>query len=267
MRAAEPGKVYLVGAGPGSLELLTMRAYDLISTATCLLHDDLVSREVLSLASTATHVRNVGKRCGEKMVTQEQINGWMVEYARSGDCVVRLKSGDPLLFGRAAEEITALESAGIRFEIVPGVSAGFAAAALVGMPLTGRITSSRVLFATRHLAAGVAEGLAGITPDASLVLYMPGKDYGAVQAELLANGWADATRCVVASSLGTDAQRFESCDLSQLGAVKRHPPPVVMLFFAQRSGDNSGVISESEMALPTRSRNISMERERNLWEK
>src|SRR5271170_4169295 len=174
---AEKGRVYMVGAGPGSLDLLTLRAHALISSASCLLHDDLVSAEVLSLAASNALVLNVGKRCGKKTITQEQINAWMIQYALAGHSVVRLKSGDPLLFGRAAEEIDALTAAKIPFEVVPGVSTGFAAAALAGLPLTGRITNSRVLFATRHLAAGATSGLAGITPEVTLVLYMPGKDY------------------------------------------------------------------------------------------
>src|SRR6202035_4911433 len=122
MTRAEQGKVYLVGAGPGSLELLTLRAHSLISSASCLLHDDLVSAEILSLASPNALVRNVGKRCGAKTITQEEINAWIVEYAEAGHSVVRLKSGDPLLFGRAAEEIDALLRAAIPFEVIPGVS-------------------------------------------------------------------------------------------------------------------------------------------------
>jgi len=228
---AEKGSVYLVGAGPGSLDLLTLRAHALIASATCLLHDDLVSAEVLSAASPQAIVRNVGKRCGTKTVTQEEINAWMIAFAQEGHSVVRLKSGDPLLFGRAVEELEALAQAGVPFEIVPGVSTGFAAAALAGLPLTGRITNSRVLFATRHLAAGAISGLAGITPEVTLVLYMPGKDYRAIAAELGANGWSGATRCVVVSSLGTTAQRQTTCLLRDLPQTRPLPSPALMLFF------------------------------------
>jgi uroporphyrin-III C-methyltransferase len=230
MSTAESGVVYLVGAGPGSLDLLTMRAHALISLATCLLHDDLVSAEVLSLASPQALVRNVGKRCGEKMITQEEINDWMIHYAQQGHSVVRLKSGDPLLFGRAVEEIAALSQASVPFEVIPGVSAGFAAAALAGLPLTGRISSSRLLFATRHLAAGDKSGLAGIKPDVSLVLYMPGRDYAAIAAELAANGWSPDSRCVLASALGTPSQQMETCSLIELPAMQPLPAPLIMLF-------------------------------------
>lgn len=229
--AAEAGTVYLVGAGPGTLDLLTLRAHALISSASCLLHDDLVSDQVLSLAGPGTLVRNVGKRCGVKTVTQQEINTWMVEYARAGHRVVRLKSGDPLLFGRAVEELAALSEARIPFEIVPGVSTGFAAAALAGIPLTGRITSSRVMFATRHLAAGDTSGLTGIQPNATLVLYMPGSDYAAIESELRANGWPPSTRCVIASSLGSVAERVIPCVLAELSTMPLQPSPALMLFF------------------------------------
>ena len=232
MKSAQNRTVYLVGAGPGSLDLLTLRAHALISSASCLLHDDLVSPEVLSLAAPQALVRNVGKRCGQKKITQEEINAWMIQYAQEGYSVVRLKSGDPLLFGRAAEEIAALAQAEISCEVVPGVSTGFAAAALAGIPLTGRVSSSRVLFATRHLAAGDTSGLAGITPEASLVLYMPGGDYAGIANELIANGWPPQTRCVLVSSLGNDTQHLERCRLEELPAKPRLPSPVVMLFFA-----------------------------------
>jgi uroporphyrin-III C-methyltransferase len=228
---AQSGTVYLVGAGPGAPDLLTVRAHALIASASCLLHDDLVSTEILALTASRAIVLNVGKRCGKKTVTQQEINGWMIQYAREGHGVVRLKSGDPLLFGRAAEEIAALTKATIPFEIVPGVSAGFAAAAFAGLPLTGRIATSRVLFATRHLAAGATNGLAGITPEVTLILYMPGKDYAAVASELETNGWPAGTRCVVVSSLGGAAQQIETCALHALSAMPPMPSPVVMLFF------------------------------------
>lgn len=227
---AEAGKVYLVGAGPGAVDMLTLRAHALITSASCLLHDDLVSQEILALAAPDALVVGVGKRCGVKTITQEQINGWMIHYARQGQRVVRLKSGDPLLFGRAAEEMEALREAKIPFEVVPGVSAGFAAAATAGLALTSRITTSKVLMATRHLAAGAAGGLTGIGPEAALVLYMPGREYGQIAAELAANGWPAETRCVVASAIGTQRQQIASCRLAEIGSIAALPAPVVMLF-------------------------------------
>jgi len=240
MTQAEKGSVYLVGAGPGSLDMLTLRAHALIASATCLLHDDLVSDEVLTAAAPAAIVCNVGKRCGTKTVTQAEINAWMIEFAQAGHSVVRLKSGDPLLFGRAVEELDALSSAGIPCEIVPGVSTGFAAAALAGLPLTGRITNSRVLFATRHLAAGATNGLAGVTPEVTLVLYMPGKDYRAIATELAANGWSETTRCIIVSSLGTAAQQQIGCLLGDLPQTAPLPSPALMLFFPPERNATGG---------------------------
>jgi uroporphyrin-III C-methyltransferase len=240
MRIAERGKVYLVGAGPGSRELLTLRAHSLISTATCILHDDLVSAEILSLVDAGAMIRNVGKRCGEKKVTQEEINDWLVEFAQAGASVVRLKSGDPLLFGRAAEEIEALRRQGVPWEVVPGISAGFAAAALAGIPLTGRITSSRVVFATRHLAAGATNGLEGIGPDVTLVLYMPGRDYAAISSELSMNGWPAETRCIVVSHVGCESQELKSTSLLDLGKLTPLSSPTLMLFVAQKKNTTQG---------------------------
>jgi uroporphyrin-III C-methyltransferase len=229
---AKSGSVHLVGAGPGSLDLLTLRAHALICSADCILHDDLVSQDVLVVVKPAATIRNVGKRCGIKAITQQQINQWMVESALAGQCVVRLKSGDPLLFGRAAEEIEALQSAGIPFEIVPGVSSAFAAAAAAAIPLTGRVTNSQLLFVTRHLAAGNKTGLTGIKPGVTLIVYMPGRDYWAIQTELLSNGWPPLTRCLIASSLASAVQQLVSVDLQQLHSQEPLPSPSLMLFLA-----------------------------------
>ncbi|MGC2301418.1 MAG: SAM-dependent methyltransferase, partial [Acidobacteriaceae bacterium] len=116
MTAAQPGRVSLVGAGPGDPELLTLRAARLLATTDVVLHDDLVPAAVLAHAERAL-VINVGKRCGRKNISQEQINAMMIEYARRGLAVVRLKSGDPLVFGRAGEEMDALRAAGIPFDV------------------------------------------------------------------------------------------------------------------------------------------------------
>jgi uroporphyrin-III C-methyltransferase len=156
------GMVYLVGAGPGDPELLTVKALRLIQTAGLILHDDLVPQAILELASPSAEIVNVGKRCGIKNIAQEEIHALMIERARAlstpGRVVVRLKGGDPLLFGRAAEEIAALTEAGVPFEIVPGVSAAFAAAAAVGCSLTGRNVASNVIFSAGHRAHSHADG-------------------------------------------------------------------------------------------------------------
>ena len=123
------GKVYLVGAGPGDPELLTLKALRLLRTAQAVLFDDLVSPEILKLVPKSAQLHNVGKRCGTKKIMQHGINFLVVELANAGISVIRLKSGDPLIFGRAGEEIEALRQAGIEHEIIPGVTSAFGAAA------------------------------------------------------------------------------------------------------------------------------------------
>src|SRR6202012_394865 len=134
MTKAEKGVVYLVGAGPGDPELLTLKALRLLETADVVFHDDLVPDAVLALAGRNALITSVGKRCGRPRITQAGIHALLIESARAGQAVVRLKSGDPLIFGRAGEEIAALRAAGIAFEVVPGVTAAFAAGASLALP-------------------------------------------------------------------------------------------------------------------------------------
>jgi len=133
------GKVYLVGAGPGDPELLTVKAARLLARASIVFHDSLVSCEVLRLIARGAEVIDVGKRCGRKLLTQEEINSLLISGRRpQHTVVVRLKGGDPLIFGRAGEEIEALRNAGVDFEIVPGITAVLGAAAAAGISLTDR---------------------------------------------------------------------------------------------------------------------------------
>ena len=147
------GNVYLVGAGPGDPELLTLKALRLLQTAQAVLHDDLVAPEILKLIPPSAQVHNVGKRCGKKKILQEEINYLMAALAQSGLRVVRLKSGDPLIFGRAGEEIEFLRRANIPFEIVPGVTSAMGAAAVAQIPLTHRRASDALVLITAHRAA------------------------------------------------------------------------------------------------------------------
>jgi len=142
------GKVYLVGAGPGDPELLTRKAARLLAEATIVLHDALVSREVLALISPRAERIDVGKRFGQKLLTQDEINSLLISYAASQEIVVRLKGGDPLIFGRAAEEMLALREAAADFEVVPGITAALAAAASAKISLTDRRLASQLLFTT-----------------------------------------------------------------------------------------------------------------------
>jgi uroporphyrin-III C-methyltransferase len=149
-----PGTVYLVGAGPGDPSLLTLRAAELLKTCDVILPDDLVSDEILDLASPTALIIPVGKRCGQPRITQAGIHALMLEHAGNQSSVLRLKSGDPLIFGRVGEEIAFLREHNIPFEIVPGITAAFAVAATLQTPLTDRSAASTLILATAHHAAG-----------------------------------------------------------------------------------------------------------------
>src|SRR5258708_3713675 len=142
------GKVYLIGAGPGDPELLTLKAARLLARADVVLHDALVSDAVLAMISPAAEIINVGKRAGQKLLTQDEINALLVSFGRKRPTVVRLKGGDPSIFGRAGEEIEALRRAGIEYEIVPGISAALGAAAAAGISLTDRRVASQIRLTT-----------------------------------------------------------------------------------------------------------------------
>ena len=212
------GKVYLVGAGPGDPELLTLKALRVLKTADAVLYDDLVAPEILKLIPPTAQAHNVGKRCGKKKILQEEINFLMVALADSGLRVVRLKSGDPLIFGRAGEEIEALRRANIPFEIVPGVTSAIGAAAAAQIPLTHRLASSALVFITAHQAPGSEatnwSKLAG--SGATLVIYMPGQNYSEVAAKLRTAGLAGDTPCAVISRATTPQQQTHRSTIAEL---------------------------------------------------
>ena len=149
-----PGEVWLVGAGPGDPGLLTLRAASALRVADIVFHDALPGRAVLAMARADATLQNVGKRKGNVPWPQERINAALIEAARAGQRVVRLKGGDPLLFGRGGEELLALAAAGIPVDVVPGVSSASAAAAVLRMPLTHRGAASAVSFVTGHDFSG-----------------------------------------------------------------------------------------------------------------
>ena len=186
------GKVYLVGAGPGDPELLTVKALRLLQKADAVLYDDLVPPEILSLVSRAAQLHNVGKRCGKKKIQQEEINFLMIALADSGLQVVRLKSGDPLIFGRAGEEMEALRKAKISYEVVPGVTSALGAAAMAGIPLTHRRQSSALVLITAHQAGDIAAASWSklVGSGSTLVIYMPGQNYSDLASKLRAAGLA-----------------------------------------------------------------------------
>lgn len=239
-RVTQPGNVgavYLVGAGPGDPDLLTVKATRLLRAAHAVLHDDLVPEAILKLAAPEAEIVNVGKRCGLKNITQEEINGLMVQYAKTGRNVVRLKSGDPLLFGRAAEEMAALREASIPYELVPGITAGFAAASSLGCSLTSRMTASNVIFSTGHHAQSHNHAPLPALEDATRVVYMPGRDMSLLALEWLQAGLPEELPCAVISRASQPDEEIQYTTLGELGSQEAvHAPSLLIAGWAVQEG-------------------------------
>jgi uroporphyrin-III C-methyltransferase len=224
------GKVYLVGAGPGDPELLTVKAARVLAFADIVLHDSLVSSEVLAKVSPSASIIDVGKRCGRKLLTQDEINSLLVSYAASNEVVVRLKGGDPLIFGRAGEELEALRSASVEFEVVPGVTAAIGAAAAVGISLTDRRVASQILFSTfSRRPEGNAMDWGVVTPATTLVLYMPGPDYAEVSERLYDAGLPSELPCVIVSNATSSQQQVRWTTVAKLAHEEKLPAPALLI--------------------------------------
>lgn len=246
------GKVYLVGAGPGDPELLTLRALRLLQFTDAVLHDDLVAPEILQLIPPSAQVHNVGKRCGKKQIRQEEINFLMAALAESGLHVIRLKSGDPMIFGRGGEEIEFLRRAGVPYEVVPGVTSALGAASAAGISLTHRRASSALVFLTAHQAEG-SEGadwqrLAG--SGATLVIYMPGRDHAEIARKLTAAGLSPKTPCAIVSQATTRKQKTCVTIISKLHRAERLPAPALLIVGEVVRLANPAAIA-SQFVLPT----------------
>ena len=226
------GKVYLIGAGPGAADLITLRGAELLRRADIVFHDALVQPEMLKLAAKAKLVA-VGKRCSRISTDQRFINRNLVEGAAKYDVVVRLKGGDPMLFGRAQEEIDALEAAGVRYEIVPGVTAALAASAEVGVSLTRRGASRSVVFATPRVGEGedVSDWAPAVAEADTAVLYMAVGRAAAIAGILEAQGMAASTPVVIVENASLPASRHLGCTLRGLknGAAQGLTGPALML--------------------------------------
>lgn len=254
------GKVYLVGAGPGDPELLTLKAARLLRAADAVLYDELVAPEILQLANPSAQLHNVGKRCGSKKITQEEINFLMVGLASVGLQVVRLKGGDPLIFGRAGEEIEGLRRAGIPYEVVPGVTAALGAAAEAGIPLTYRRGPAAVAFVTGHRAANNEESdwRAFVCSGATLVIYMPGRNFGKIARRLRKAGLAGQTPCALVSRATTADQQLHVTTVRELPAAPQLAAPallivgeVVRLAAAQGAGFMTPAIEQVFLQAPS----------------
>ena len=227
------GFVYLVGAGPGDPELLTLKAVKAIGRAEVVLADDLVGPGVLAYAPAGARIVHVGKRGGCRSTPQEFIERLMVAEARAGRIVVRLKGGDPMLFGRGGEECAALAEAGIPFEVVGGITAGFAAANALGIPLTHRGLCHGVILVTGHEREGeTTDWAALVRTGLPLVIYMGVARAAAIQQALLDAGMDPATPAAVVSSASRPAERRLRTHLADLSRELRAsglPSPAIMV--------------------------------------
>jgi uroporphyrin-III C-methyltransferase len=224
-------KVYIVGAGPGAADLLTLRAATLLRAAQVVLHDDLVPQEILDLCPASTHVINVGKRCGQRGRSQEQINTLMVWHALETEAqtIVRLKSGDPAVFGRLGEELDALRRAGVEFEIVPGITAASAAAASAKITLTDRRAASALVVVTAHTCCNESLSKTVEPARSTYALYMPGPDYSKTVQALLESGQEPGTPCAVVSNAGRQNEEVRYLTIQELASAKGISAPAMLI--------------------------------------
>jgi uroporphyrin-III C-methyltransferase len=259
-----PGTVYLVGAGPGAPDLLTVRAVRVLAAADVVFHDALVHPDTLALATRARLVP-VGKRCGRHSTAQRFINKRLVDAARDGRVVVRLKGGDPMLFGRAQEEIAALADAGVACEVVPGVTAALAAAATLRTSLTERGRVRSVVLATAragHGEHGAGSGVAALAAADAGALYMGAGQSAAIAAELIAAGKPGAWPVAIVESASLPG---ETITYTTLADMAKSPPtprdgPAILLAgpqFTRAAAFDPDMTGDAPRADDTRSRAVA----------
>jgi len=244
MTNLKKGKVYLVGAGPGQADLITVRGAELLKTADCIIYDKLANPALLKFASPDAEIIHVPKRIGPASATQAEINKLLVEKALAGKTVVRLKGGDPTIFGRAAEELTVLADAGIDFEIVPGVTAAVAAGAYTGIMLTDRDYSSQVVFVTGREADDKSESnidwscLAGFS--GTIAFYMGVASLEFITDQLIEKGMDRDTPAAVIADATLPTQKMAKAPLRQIAEKckqeKIEPPAVILIGPAADTG-------------------------------
>ncbi len=223
------GFVSFVGSGPGDPELLTLKAVDRLQRADAVLYDDLSSGAILDHVRKGADLVSVGKRAGRASPRQDHVSRLLVDYAKGGGRIVRLKSGDSGVFGRLEEELVALHAAGIAFEIIPGVPSACAAAAVAGMPLTRRLTARRLQFVTGHDVTGALPedlNLAALADaEATTVVYMGRRTFAALARMLMSEGLPPETPAMLAEGVTTEAERLMRSTVAKLAAMLERDPP------------------------------------------
>ncbi len=253
--------VFLVGAGPGDPELLTLKAARLLRAAGVVLHDSLVDPRVIAIAGPAARLIDVGKRCGRHAASQAQICRLLVEEARGGHNVVRLKGGDPMVFGRASEEMDALRAHGIAFEVVPGITAATAAAAALNLSLTQRGVARSLHFLTGHGAQGglPAHDFVSLTKSGgTLVVYMGGETLPGLAAHFIEAGMPPDMPAILIENASLPSRRSVAATIAtlpRLHAAQAASGPVLILI-GEALGDASEIAA-------VRSR-ITHEEEQNI---
>jgi uroporphyrin-III C-methyltransferase len=243
------GKVYLVGAGPGDPKLLTFKAAEAIAQSDVIIYDYLVNPEILSHAARGAELIYAGKRAGTHSVTQSEINRLIVTRALSGQTVARLKGGDPFVFGRGGEEAEALADAGINWEVIPGISAGVAAASYAGIPLTHRGRASSVAFVTGHesrKARTTVDWTAMAKAADTIVIFMCAETIGAIALSLIEGGRLLSTPVAVIRWATYPDQEVYTGTLGDLaadegdgtGAFKIEPPAIAIVGEVVSLGDH-----------------------------
>ena len=223
------GFVSFVGSGPGDPDLLTLKAVDRLQRADAVLYDDLSSGRILDHARSDADLVSVGKRAGRASPRQDHVSRLLVDYAKAGGRVVRLKSGDGGIFGRLEEELTVLQDAGIDYEIVPGVPSACAAAAEAGIPLTRRQTARRLQFVTGHDIAGKLPNDLNIAAladaQATTVVFMGRRTFAAMAEMLMEAGLPGDTPALVAIGVSTPAQTIERATVADIAQKFRETEP------------------------------------------
>lgn len=232
----EPGTVWLVGAGPGDVGLLTLHAVNALKQADVVVHDALIGKDILALVNASARLEFAGKRGGQPSAHQSDISERLIALARAGSRVVRLKGGDPFVFGRGGEEAMALTDAGIRYAVVPGITSGIAALSAAAIPTTMRDANSAVIFATGHPASvhvGMADWSRLVNAGEPLVLYMAMHNLAQTAERLVASGLSAGTPVAIVMNATTRKQQVLETTLAEAAEDARkaglHAPAIVAI--------------------------------------